>query len=507
MAVGFDAQSLDQSYAFLDDCPEQLLADVVTLPVGTLSDRATGVIQWRRALLEGRMPSEQTWPPMEIAAPARRALTGMGLVRFCEDQPELVDALLKDLLASFARQARALQADVLQRLRELEALEIRRLTTQEAARAQREMRAPSRVVLGEERRQRLREQAGREEAEKMRPADGELMAVWSERARAWSEIAGVFGDLGEMLGRGWDLARGVLCHTGWQDLLRLRECVEQLPELRNIIRALGRLHVSDNDDSVAETIVSPMRRMNEEMQDVRTPLVPAETRGIIRSGELARMLPVEALMLGHPQLRLLWHARRAERALLTYRVEGVDRERLWAEREVLEDAKGERPRPERGPIVAVIDTSGSMQGIPEQVAKALVLEAMRTAHLEKRRCLVFAFSGPGDVVEHELDLSHDGISRLLAFLGLSFGGGTDGDGVMRLVLERLKEQQWKKADVLVVSDGFWHAPAALVASSMEAKDNGTRLHGVQIGSLGKTGLHAVCDPVHVFSDWAAAGGW
>jgi uncharacterized protein with von Willebrand factor type A (vWA) domain len=219
------------------------------------------------------------------------------------------------------------------------------------------------------------------------------------------------------------------------------------------------------------------------------------------------MLPVESLMLGHPRLRLLWHARRAERALLTYRVEGTVHERRWVEREVQVEQQGKRPRPERGPILAIIDTSGSMHGVPEQVAKAIVLEAMRTAHAEKRRCFLYAYSGPGQVLEHELDLSQEGVGRLLTFLGFSFGGGNDEVGVLIKVLARIKSNDWHKADVLFVSDGEWPAPTGVVSSIAAAREAGTRFHGVQIGNRGRTGLHAVCDPVHVFQDWAAAGGW
>jgi uncharacterized protein with von Willebrand factor type A (vWA) domain len=259
--------------------------------------------------------------------------------------------------------------------------------------------------------------------------------------------------------------------------------------------------------SVAERVLAPVRRLEEERLTVDAPHVPAETRGVERSGEIARMLPVEASMLGHSKLRLLWHARRAERALLTYRVAGVATESVWVERDSTEEVERRRPRPERGPILVVIDTSGSMHGMPEQVAKALVLEALRTAHAEKRRCCLFLFSGPGQVLEHELDLSPEGVGRLLAFLGLSFGGGSDELGVLVRVLERLRSERWKKADVLFVSDGEWPVPAEVVAAASQVREEGARLHGVQIGTRGQTGLHAICDPVHVFRDWAEAGGW
>lgn len=506
MSQAFDAGSLERRYAYLDDCPDALLAQVVTLPIGTLPERVSGVRAWRDALLGGRLPPEG-WPTADIGGPVRQALEQMGLARFCKDQPELVDAVLSDVLRAFGRQEEDIGAEIAARLRELEELERVRLEEEEEQRARREKRGARSTRLDEAALRRLRERAERDVRGRARGADGELLGSWGDRARAWAEVSEVFGDLSEMMGRGWDMARGVLRHTGWLDLVRLRRLIEQLPQVREIVRSLGRLQVSTNEEAVAERLFVPVRRLEEERLEIRTPHVPAETRGIERSGEIARMLPAEAVMLGHPKLRLLWHARRAERALVTYRVEGIEIERRLVEREALEAVEGRRPRPERGPILAVIDTSGSMHGLPERVAKALVLEALRTAHAEKRRCFLYAYSGPGQVLEQELSLSADGIGRLLAFLGLSFGGGNDETGVMARVVARLKDQDWKKADVVFVSDGEWPAPSSLVASVKEARELGTRFHGVQIGNRGRTGLHAVCDPVHEFQDWAALGGW
>jgi uncharacterized protein with von Willebrand factor type A (vWA) domain len=310
-----------------------------------------------------------------------------------------------------------------------------------------------------------------------------------------------------MLGRGWDMSTGVLKQTGWLDILRLRDLIEKLPQLREIVQSLGRLHTSNDGPSIAETILVPVRRLEEERREVRTPHVPSETRGVERSADISRMLPAEAALLGHPKLRLLWHARRAERALLTYNVEGSEFERHIVEREVMVEKPGRRPRPQRGPIIAVIDTSGSMHGQPEKVAKAIVLEAVRTAHAEKRKCFLYAYSGPAQVMELELDLTQDGLGRLMEFIGFSFGGGNDEAGVFARVLRRLTENDWRKADVIFVSDGEWHADASLVHSVEKARGDGTRFHGIQIGNRGQTGLHSVCDPVHEFRDWATAGGW
>ena len=56
-----------------------------------------------------------------------------------------------------------------------------------------------------------------------------------------------------------------------------------------------------------------------------------------------------------------------------------------------------RPTADRGPILLCVDTSGSMRGAREVVAKALALECMRAAREQERGCFVFAFAGPRDV--------------------------------------------------------------------------------------------------------------
>ena len=502
--AGFDATALGRRYSFLEDCPEAIVDEVITLPVGSLADRVRGIRTLRDELLAGRVPpAAPGWPAASVWTPIASALGQLGIARFCRDQPELVDALLRDVLSAVRRQTELEAGEVARLVRELESLE-RDRREQEARSQKQRRRARS---LDEATLERLRRQARRAVEAQDRAPDAEIVNNWSARVRAWAEIADVFGDLGNMLGRGWDLSIGVLRQTGWLELVKLRKLIEQLDSLRAIIRALGRLNATNDNASVADRLFVPVQRLEEELLEIRTPLAPTETRGIERSGSIARMLPVEAAMLGHPTLRMLWHARRAERTLLSYRVEGVLTERIEVEREGFEEQEGRRPRPERGPIIAIVDTSGSMHGLPEQVAKAVVLEALRTAHGEKRRCFLYAYSGPGQVIEQELDLSPNGIGRLLTFLGFSFHGGNDEAGMLAQVLVKLKSEGWERADVLFVSDGEWPAPSRVVSDVAEARESGTRFHGVQIGNRGRTGLHAVCDPVHEFSAWGALAGW
>lgn len=506
-AGAFDARSLEERYAFIDACPEALLPQIITLPIGSISARVAGVCAWRDALLSGCVP-RAPWPPGPIGASAARTIDELGLARFCQDQPELVDEVLKDLVATVARQRVAFESEVLHRLRALEALERAQRDDERKERGRRRSNRRRRAVaLDEATIARLMRLARGEVESRQTQIDEELRNAWAERVRLWSEVADVFGDLGRLLGPGWDLSLGLPRHTGWLELLRLRELLEQLPGIRDVVRSLGRLQQAEHGEPVCEQIFAPIRRLEEERTDIWTPEVPAETRGIERGSTIARMLPAEAAMLGHPELRLLWHARRAERALLLYHIEGVTTEAELREVDDTRAVQQQRPRPERGPIIAIVDTSGSMHGLPEQIAKALVLQALRTALEERRRCFVYAYSGPGQILEHELELTADGLGKFLVFLGMSFHGGNDEAGVLLRVVDRLRTEGWKRADVVFVSDGEWPAPTEALAGVAAAREGGTRFTGVQIGNCGQTGLHEVCDLVHAFGEWAELAGW
>jgi uncharacterized protein with von Willebrand factor type A (vWA) domain len=498
LSTPFAPRSLEDGYAALDDVPESLLGPIVTLPLGDLHRRITGLLHWRTHLLQGRLPSPTAWPgPAGTAAHA--TLTELGIARFCRDAPDLVDELLGDLLRAWAGAEAAFHRSVEAHLAALESMEWAAL---EDGNGQDGLTAVDRARL----------QAEAEAlAQADRPSrDAALHETWAERVRLWSEVTGVFGDLGERLGRGRDLSIAILRHTGWTEVVRLRALVEQLASLREVIETLGRLQegTDGEEESIAEAVFEPVLRSTLEQREVRAPDVPAETTGVRRSDDIARMLPAEAALLAHPKLRLLWHARRAERALLTYELEGHDIHHVRVEREerVGRDRTRRRPRPVRGPILTLIDTSGSMHGLPETVAKALVLEAMRTALREERRCFLVSFSGPQQVDTHELSLTDDGLAGLLGFLGMSFHGGTDLHAPLLAALEKLGEEAWTRADVLLVSDGGFSAPRDLLPAVAKKKDEGTRFHGVQIGQAGRTGMHAVCDPVHTFRDWAALRG-
>jgi uncharacterized protein with von Willebrand factor type A (vWA) domain len=89
-------------------------------------------------------------------------------------------------------------------------------------------------------------------------------------------------------------------------------------------------------------------------------------------------------MLRHPVLKKLWRARRAEARLLSYDSSAVlttGGPTRWRRR-ARHDGAAQPEALERGPIIVCLDTSGSMRGAPETIAKAVVLAG--AAHRPRR---------------------------------------------------------------------------------------------------------------------------
>ncbi|HEY6100369.1 MAG TPA: hypothetical protein VIW03_13115, partial [Anaeromyxobacter sp.] len=356
----FLTERLEAPLAPLDRLPRGLWLGTLAHSHGALVPRLAEVLSLRAALLAGRAPDPAApWPRPSLARGVAATFRALDLARHCEGDEALADLVLRSLLWHLDRIVDLVDRGASARDAEGLALEA-------------------------------------------------FAADWKERCGELDELVEVLGPLGDLLKNArWDMLHGLLKSSGWQDVVRIRRLIERLPELVRTIRQLGRARQTDDPDESRQVNVQVMERATAprlERSSTRVPDMPGETRGVRRSSRVARMLPAEAMLLAHPRLRLVWHARHAERTLLTY--EDDDRIEEVVRHEVPAWRASARHLPERrlelGPMLVCVDTSGSMQGGAEVVAKAVVLEAVRTAHAQKRACHVFAFSGPGEVLDMPL---------------------------------------------------------------------------------------------------------
>jgi uncharacterized protein with von Willebrand factor type A (vWA) domain len=328
---------------------------------------------------------------------------------------------------------------------------------------------------------------------------------WMLEREGWDEVLALFKTLGELPNLRWDELRGHLNSREWAEARRIGELLAHLKEITGFIEQIGRAERSkDLPPSPQLQPQAHQPRQRAAVQSI-THLTdqPGEVRGVKRSGEIARMLASEAAMIRHPLLHRLWRARFAEAQLLTYESEAVLTQwRLQPDKNHNVAAVKKTEPLGKGPMIVCLDTSGSMRGAPENVAKACVLQALRTAHGTQRACTLLAFGGAGELLERELALTASGLQVLLDTMGMGFDGGTDVQTPLERAIELVQTQALALADILIVSDGeFGVTPATLTLLRDCKAAQGLRVHSILIGDRETIGLLEVSDHLHWVRDW------
>jgi len=279
-------------------------------------------------------------------------------------------------------------------------------------------------------------------------------------------------------GIGWSTAPGQLQLTLLERLDQLSRLLESLEELQELADHLGRLEEATEREGRSEG-------GREEVVGVRL------------GGEVATALPGELALLGDPDTEDLFYQRLLERRLVSLELTGTGDEGR---------AQGDR----RGPVIACIDTSASMEGPPELAAKALVLAVCRKVIPKGRTVHLILFGGPGEQTEIRLRRGLGGLEGMLAFLQRSFHSGTDFDGPLLRAMDLLEEQELELADVLVVTDGLCRAADSVVRRVDEVRQStGLRVWSVVLGHHDARGVEPFSDETLLLdpTDAAEAAGF
>ena len=135
----------------------------------------------------------------------------------------------------------------------------------------------------------------------------------------------------------------------------------------------------------------------------------------------------------------------------------------------------------RGPVIICIDTSGSMKGINEYIAKATMLKIVMQALSENRNIYLINFS----VEIYTCKFSKNyGLKELIDFLKLSYHGGSDIYKALYEANRMMKTDDFKNADVLVLSDFMMEdMPYNLIDLCSKQKLKGNKFFAVSIGKF------------------------
>lgn len=309
---------------------------------------------------------------------------------------------------------------------------------------------------------------------------------------------------------------GMLSKLTGQNLQQMTQWCESLAEISQQLEALGLepqiwldssldeltpfgINVLQNwvsvlaNDLAAQKIADILGRMRDaewaeqisvvkQTIGISTPVVNINSKeeiiGLKLGKDLEHALPSELALMADPDTAILFDLKYLESKLLCFELQGTT---FQDENIEIEVETKEQKEEAKGPMILCVDTSGSMQGEPEYIAKAMALYLGTKAKAENRLCYIVNFSEQIEIFEIT---GNKGIAALVAFLQRSFHGGTDAAPALIHTLKVLEQQQYSKADVLMISDFIMRSlPDSVITAIERQKQNGTRFNSLVIGNV------------------------
>lgn len=239
----------------------------------------------------------------------------------------------------------------------------------------------------------------------------------------------------------------------------------QYPILKEIAEVLGRVR----EISTAEEM-QVMRKFQPAF--ISENATANESEMISLGDRVSHLVPTEYSLLADLDLEQFFYYKYATKNLLLY----SNMEQTAS----VQSGKNATKRLQTGPIIVCLDTSSSMSGCPEKIAKCMLLQLLDVAKRKNRRLYLITFA----IRAQAIDLSNPNNWRTQnQFLNNRFTGGTSPEAMINEALATIHLTDYSLADVLIISDFIFKQPSAITIESInKAHKNGARFYGLMIGN-------------------------
>jgi len=281
----------------------------------------------------------------------------------------------------------------------------------------------------------------------------------------------------------WDMATAKLSQGDVESMKRYADFLKKNATLQRIADKLGRMANEVDDPHLFKSFADELKMVEEKSDEAIDDIV-----GIYESDDLSRMVPNETVFLAYPELEMVFYKHLVDKRLMNYRVKGKVRN--------LRKIKSKKPdnhsmELEKGPFIICVDGSGSMNGFPEQCAKAMCYALMQIALAENRACYVILFST--EHITYELT-KVDGLREASDFLSYQFHGGTDLEPAIIKSVELMSQGRYQNADMVVISDFMApKQPEVVLDMVLELQNKKNRFHAISLSKYGNPSLMEMFD--------------
>lgn len=296
------------------------------------------------------------------------------------------------------------------------------------------------------------------------------LGEWLEKLQL---LADTLDELSIEPGLLFDLSKDNLTLSDIEQLKKWVSYISRDEGVKALCDLMGRLRRAEQ--TKRQELVKTVSTVTEYVPDINS---KEEIVGIYLGKDIEHALPQEIALLADDETAVLFDMKFVEGRLMCFEMEGMQARSHDVEEEIVIEVEEED---KLGPIIICVDTSGSMAGMPETIAKAVTLFIATRAISQKRNCFLINFSTGIET----LDLSGQiGMGEVIAFLQRSFHGGTDVGPALTHALQMMTEKNYEQSDLLIISDFIMGSlPESQYQKISNAKANKNRFYSLSIGDL------------------------
>lgn len=217
-----------------------------------------------------------------------------------------------------------------------------------------------------------------------------------------------------------------------EEMLVYERTMQNHPAIRQLIQLLGKRSKDNLKYDSTSGIGKKLLVAHSAHSDIT---------GITQGDNLNSLLPIEYCYMADEELRPVFMERFIEKRLQVFDYKS---EQMASNVDTKEKVSGQ------GPFIVCVDTSGSMQGERERLAKSAILAIAMLTEKTRRKCYVINFSDSAVSLAIE-DLGRD-LPKLAEFLREGFHGGTDIEPALSEAVRIINGNDYKDSDVVLISD-------------------------------------------------------
>ena len=269
---------------------------------------------------------------------------------------------------------------------------------------------------------------------------------------------------------GWDYKNGQWQEIPWEVFTLGKQLLEDDPSIKRLADILGRGSNHGTGTAAIESVATENIQVEEYQGKM-------EILGVEFGHDLNLLFPSQYALFTDSDTEYYFYKELLEGKLFVARYQSMEphvRKNLVFHPTITSSTTN-------GPIIISLDTSGSMVGWPEKIAKALCLALINVCRSVGRQLYLILFSS--EIRALELSDLNSSLPEFAQFFAMEFRGGTDLRPALRESRRKLLEKRYTNADLLIISD--FRVPKIMMKQDNTLKElrQLSRVHALTIGQF------------------------